>query len=358
MVTDDAGMPVSRFEYLPYGETWVEETADDVDEEHNPKYNSQELDRETNFYYYNARHYDPVICRFVTADTVVPNENDIQSWNRYSYVRNNPIIYKDPTGHQEDNIFDLISDINNLLSKYDKPSSKEGKRGIHFKKNSAIWEVSKTDKNGLKGIADKINLKYNLDVTVDDILAANNNIASDPKHIIKPGDKINLSFLNIERSYTLEGSQYEPSVLGNGPIWGKVNFMEKIQITNLNSDRQVSVINSKTYKYSGGQMGWGTPGVSVFSSYTGESKKNFSSFDDAIDTFFNGYSLQFSATIVGGSRGQKSKKSEGRWITGSTNISTPINKSIPDVNAGLSFIDKKELQNEQNYTNVINSGIR
>jgi len=99
VVTDDAGMPVSRFEYLPYGETWVEETADDVDEEHNPKFNSQELDRETNFYYYNARHYDPVICRFVTADTVVDGEGSAFGWNRYMYVHGNPVMYRDPTGH-------------------------------------------------------------------------------------------------------------------------------------------------------------------------------------------------------------------------------------------------------------------
>ena len=100
VVTDDAGMPVSRFEYLPYGETWVEETADDVDEEHNPKYNSQELDRETNFYYYNARHYDPVICRFVTADTVVDGEGSAFGWNRYMYTHGNPVMYRDPTGHE------------------------------------------------------------------------------------------------------------------------------------------------------------------------------------------------------------------------------------------------------------------
>ncbi len=65
------------------------------------KYNSQELDKETNYYFYNARHYDPEICRFVTADTIIPYENETQSWNRFSYVRNNPIVYKDPTGHKD-----------------------------------------------------------------------------------------------------------------------------------------------------------------------------------------------------------------------------------------------------------------
>jgi len=81
---------------MPYGETWFQEG----DEENNPKYNSQELDKETGFYFYNARHYDPAIARFVTADSVIPRENDTQSWNRFSYCSGNPIIYKDPSGHE------------------------------------------------------------------------------------------------------------------------------------------------------------------------------------------------------------------------------------------------------------------
>jgi RHS repeat-associated protein len=96
VVTDDSGDVVTRMEYLPYGETWFQEG----DESNAPKFNSQELDSETNFYYYNARFYDPSICRFVTADTVIDGEGSAAGWNRFSYVKNNPIIYKDPTGHK------------------------------------------------------------------------------------------------------------------------------------------------------------------------------------------------------------------------------------------------------------------
>ena len=45
---------------------------------------------------------DDVYVYDVTADTVIDGENSTQGWNRYSYVRNNPIIYKDPTGHKHD----------------------------------------------------------------------------------------------------------------------------------------------------------------------------------------------------------------------------------------------------------------
>ena len=95
VVVNDRGKPVTRTEYLPYGETWFTEG----DEGNAPKFNSQELDRESNYYFYNARYYDPEIARFVTADNLVDNESDTQGWNRFSYVKGNPVVYKDPSGH-------------------------------------------------------------------------------------------------------------------------------------------------------------------------------------------------------------------------------------------------------------------
>jgi len=97
LVTDDKAEIVNRFEYLPFGETWITEGNG----KNRPKFNSQELDAETGFYFFNARYQDPEICRFVTADNIVPYEDDTQSWNRYSCVRNNPVVYKDPTGHKD-----------------------------------------------------------------------------------------------------------------------------------------------------------------------------------------------------------------------------------------------------------------
>ncbi len=101
VVVDDDGLPITRFEYLPCGETWFTEEKTGLEEEHNPKFNSQELDKETGYYFYNARHYDPEIARFVTADNVIDGEMDTQGWNRFSYVKGNPVVYKDPTGHQQ-----------------------------------------------------------------------------------------------------------------------------------------------------------------------------------------------------------------------------------------------------------------
>ncbi len=50
-------------------------------------------------YYYGARYFDPQLGRFVQSDSIIPNPGDPVSFDRYAYVRNNPIKYNDPTGH-------------------------------------------------------------------------------------------------------------------------------------------------------------------------------------------------------------------------------------------------------------------
>ena len=62
------------------------------------KYTGKELDN-TGLYYYEARYYDATVGRFLSADTLVPNPEDPQDLNRYSYVDNNPLRYTDPSGH-------------------------------------------------------------------------------------------------------------------------------------------------------------------------------------------------------------------------------------------------------------------
>ncbi|MBN1649487.1 MAG: VCBS repeat-containing protein [Spirochaetales bacterium] len=74
--------------YKPYGAV---QHADDPDIT-KYQYTGQENDFDTGLYYYNARYYDPDLCRFIQADSV------LDGLNRYTYCHNNPIIYTDPTG--------------------------------------------------------------------------------------------------------------------------------------------------------------------------------------------------------------------------------------------------------------------
>ena len=98
VITDSTGAKVQALAYFPYGATRTNQsfTTPAVDVPY--KYTGQELDS-TGLYYYEARYYDPVIGRFISPDTIVPDLLDPQSLNRYSYVYNNPLRYTDPTGH-------------------------------------------------------------------------------------------------------------------------------------------------------------------------------------------------------------------------------------------------------------------
>jgi hypothetical protein len=46
-----------------------------------------------------ARWYDAYLNRWISADTIVPDPANPQSFNRYAYVLGNPVLYVDPTGH-------------------------------------------------------------------------------------------------------------------------------------------------------------------------------------------------------------------------------------------------------------------
>ena len=47
----------------------------------------------------NGRIYDPVIGTFLSADSFIQSPFNLQNYNRYSYVLNNPLTLTDPSGH-------------------------------------------------------------------------------------------------------------------------------------------------------------------------------------------------------------------------------------------------------------------
>ncbi|WP_309386026.1 RHS repeat-associated core domain-containing protein [Cerasicoccus frondis] len=58
----------------------------------------------------NGRLYDAEVGRFISADPFIQFPSNLQSFNRYSYVLNNPLSYTDPSGYFLDGIFDAIGD--------------------------------------------------------------------------------------------------------------------------------------------------------------------------------------------------------------------------------------------------------
>jgi RHS repeat-associated protein len=51
--------------------------------------------------WYNSRFYDPMLGRWSKPDNIIPYAYDSQSWDHFSYVRNNSIKYIDPTGNMQ-----------------------------------------------------------------------------------------------------------------------------------------------------------------------------------------------------------------------------------------------------------------
>ena len=97
VITDGlSGSPVNSTTYLPFGLVRKQTGSNSS----NYKFTDQEIDVEIGLYNYDARQYDPAIGMFISADSVIPGSGfDQQMLNRYSYVRNNPQLYVDPSGH-------------------------------------------------------------------------------------------------------------------------------------------------------------------------------------------------------------------------------------------------------------------
>jgi RHS repeat-associated protein len=63
------------------------------------RYTGQREQSQLSIYFYGARWYDPQLSRFLQPDTVIPDLQNSLDWDRFAYVRNNPVRYNDPTGH-------------------------------------------------------------------------------------------------------------------------------------------------------------------------------------------------------------------------------------------------------------------
>jgi RHS repeat-associated protein len=102
LATDENGVevPGSRTLYYPYGEERWSASGGDLPTDYG--FTGQRQEQELGLYDYNARFYDPWLGRFISADTILPEPENPQALNRYSYVLNNPLRYTDPTGHSAD----------------------------------------------------------------------------------------------------------------------------------------------------------------------------------------------------------------------------------------------------------------
>ena len=101
-IYDATGEVVVTYIYDAWGKliSIEDDTTDNIGVKNPLRYRGYYYDTETGFYYLQSRYYDPEICRFINADSlIIAGDDYIQGTNVYAYCYNNPVMYVDPTGY-------------------------------------------------------------------------------------------------------------------------------------------------------------------------------------------------------------------------------------------------------------------
>jgi RHS repeat-associated protein len=89
-MTNDAGNIIAAYDYNAWGELMPGSAAPD-----SYGFTGREWDQTVGLWYYRARYYDSEVGRFISEDPLNYRGGDV---NLYSYVGNNPVNWKDPSG--------------------------------------------------------------------------------------------------------------------------------------------------------------------------------------------------------------------------------------------------------------------
>jgi RHS repeat-associated protein len=103
MVTDENGKLVERAYFDPFGRRLLADGKEDTNGAVTPiGFTQHRHDDELGLIDMGGRIYDPKRRRFTVPDDIIPAPLFGQSYNRYSYLFQNPLGYTDPTGHGPD----------------------------------------------------------------------------------------------------------------------------------------------------------------------------------------------------------------------------------------------------------------
>lgn len=101
-ISNAAGTVVEKLAYDSWGkrrnltDNGTPNTTDGVTD--NKGFTGHEMLDKLDLVHMNGRVYDPFVARFMSADPIIQDPTHSQSYNRYTYVWNNPTNLTDPTG--------------------------------------------------------------------------------------------------------------------------------------------------------------------------------------------------------------------------------------------------------------------
>lgn len=64
------------------------------------RYRGYYYDTETGFYYLQSRYYDPIVKRFLNADSYASTGQGFLGYNMFAYCGNKPVMCEDPSGNR------------------------------------------------------------------------------------------------------------------------------------------------------------------------------------------------------------------------------------------------------------------
>jgi RHS repeat-associated protein len=216
-------------DYYPYGGVENDYCSGSGVAQHY-KFTGKERDSESGLDNFGFRYYGSPLGRFMSADDgtdqVVDNP---QSWNLYSYVRNNPLRYTDPDGH------DCIH-INTDTGKFEGFDSGDCDNSTEEKANSGIYVDGTINTLQFNSSAGSLDFGYtdaNGNVGAGTILsvAQPGPVApiNDPGMIpgmLGPGDLILLSGVKLPSVVTDAVGKLVGSILGKGAQQGAEQTVE------------------------------------------------------------------------------------------------------------------------------------
>ena len=130
-ITNESGVVIQRLAYDPFGKKIVQSWINDESRSPLVKrgYTGHEHIEEFELIHMKGRVYDPVTGRLLSGDPNIPYPFVTQSFNRYSYVKNNPLIYTDPSGYVDKDGMDEDDTTDEYGNKIGSDAYSSGKQG-------------------------------------------------------------------------------------------------------------------------------------------------------------------------------------------------------------------------------------